>query len=368
MTEYWVSQAKFFCKFCNIWIADNKPSRQHHDNGVKHKISIELYHRKKRDEKLYGARSERDLKQQLYNIEKAAIDAVFSDKADNNDIFHQNSELNATPAPPPPPPHSKLYSQANEAFQNYDSKFGLSKVEDSTGIYQVRGQTFLEGKKFEEKFKTGVKCEIFLEDEDEWVSCVIDRRKERPVPHTQITLKFFDVTISKQLPDGSTVPSKVENVKLDQLRFAITNFEEKSLEANLLNPLPAVPLPVVIDDTTGVSAWQTVSIITIDEEEEEERRRIREEQTRLRDCEQLAAPAKATVAVAAYDEETMYKGVFIGDEAGALANLQNENFAAAARLAKGADVSFRKKKRPPSVRGLGPAEKRIRGSAAEDSD
>ena len=25
MSEYWVSQAKFYCKFCNVWIADNKP-------------------------------------------------------------------------------------------------------------------------------------------------------------------------------------------------------------------------------------------------------------------------------------------------------------------------------------------------------
>jgi U1 zinc finger len=27
MSEYWVSQAKFYCKFCNVWIADNKPVR-----------------------------------------------------------------------------------------------------------------------------------------------------------------------------------------------------------------------------------------------------------------------------------------------------------------------------------------------------
>lgn len=28
MTEYWVSQSKHYCKFCKVWLANNKPSIQ----------------------------------------------------------------------------------------------------------------------------------------------------------------------------------------------------------------------------------------------------------------------------------------------------------------------------------------------------
>ncbi len=36
MTEKWVSTPKWFCRYCKVWIADNKPSRQHHEQGAKH--------------------------------------------------------------------------------------------------------------------------------------------------------------------------------------------------------------------------------------------------------------------------------------------------------------------------------------------
>ena len=33
MTEFWVSKAKFWCKYCKCWMSDNKASRAKHDNG-----------------------------------------------------------------------------------------------------------------------------------------------------------------------------------------------------------------------------------------------------------------------------------------------------------------------------------------------
>lgn len=29
MADYWVSRDKYFCKYCNIYIADDKPVRPH---------------------------------------------------------------------------------------------------------------------------------------------------------------------------------------------------------------------------------------------------------------------------------------------------------------------------------------------------
>jgi len=43
MSEYWVSHKRFHCKYCNIFIADDVPSRQHHENGMRHKGNVERF-------------------------------------------------------------------------------------------------------------------------------------------------------------------------------------------------------------------------------------------------------------------------------------------------------------------------------------
>lgn len=56
-------------------------SRQNHDSGPKHKASVEIFNRKKREEKLHGAKNEKDLQQQLAAIERAATLAMVQDVA-----------------------------------------------------------------------------------------------------------------------------------------------------------------------------------------------------------------------------------------------------------------------------------------------
>ena len=43
MSEYWVSKKKYFCKYCDIYIADDAPSRQQHENGMRHKGNVERF-------------------------------------------------------------------------------------------------------------------------------------------------------------------------------------------------------------------------------------------------------------------------------------------------------------------------------------
>ena len=43
MSEYWVSHKKYFCKYCNIYIADDKPSRTQHEGGLRHKGNVERF-------------------------------------------------------------------------------------------------------------------------------------------------------------------------------------------------------------------------------------------------------------------------------------------------------------------------------------
>jgi len=43
MSEYWVSHKRYHCKYCNIYIADDKPSRTQHENGLRHKGNVERF-------------------------------------------------------------------------------------------------------------------------------------------------------------------------------------------------------------------------------------------------------------------------------------------------------------------------------------
>jgi WW domain-binding protein 4 len=43
MSEYWVSKKRYFCKYCEIYIADDVPSRQQHENGLRHQGNRERF-------------------------------------------------------------------------------------------------------------------------------------------------------------------------------------------------------------------------------------------------------------------------------------------------------------------------------------
>jgi hypothetical protein len=102
MSEYWVSQKKYFCEICKVWMSDNKQSRSMHEGGFSHTNKLELHLKAKKDAKLHGARSERELEQTLKEIEKAARAAVADDRTNSDSFFYQKPTA-ARPAPPPPP-------------------------------------------------------------------------------------------------------------------------------------------------------------------------------------------------------------------------------------------------------------------------
>ena len=69
---------------------------------MSHKRNVEIFHKQKRDEKLHGARSEKELKQQLDEIEKAAKQAIVNDRLESSGMFCNASLGNLTTPPGPP--------------------------------------------------------------------------------------------------------------------------------------------------------------------------------------------------------------------------------------------------------------------------
>ncbi|ORY79309.1 hypothetical protein BCR35DRAFT_97119 [Leucosporidium creatinivorum] len=79
MSEYWVSRDKYWCKYCKIFIADDKPSRILHETGLKHKGNYERFIRD-----IYK-RGEKDQKEKAEEAREIA-------------------RIEAKVKPPPPPP------------------------------------------------------------------------------------------------------------------------------------------------------------------------------------------------------------------------------------------------------------------------
>ncbi|THU82025.1 hypothetical protein K435DRAFT_831748 [Dendrothele bispora CBS 962.96] len=79
MSEYWVSKKKYYCKYCEIYIADDAPSRQQHENGLRHKGNRDRFIRG-----LYkdGEKKKKDLeeeKREMVRVEMAAQAAFAQD-------------------------------------------------------------------------------------------------------------------------------------------------------------------------------------------------------------------------------------------------------------------------------------------------
>ncbi|KAH9036723.1 hypothetical protein EDB83DRAFT_2543534 [Lactarius deliciosus] len=90
MSEYWVSKKRYFCKYCDTYIADDVPSRQHHENGLRHKGNVERFVRG-----LYkaGEKQKKDAeeeKREMMRIERAA-NAAFAEDVGAGRAQHASS-------------------------------------------------------------------------------------------------------------------------------------------------------------------------------------------------------------------------------------------------------------------------------------
>ena len=77
MSEYWVSNKRYYCKYCKISIEDNIPSRQQHENGLKHKGNVERFVRN-----IYKAGEKRkkdaeEEKREMRRIEQVRFYSIF---------------------------------------------------------------------------------------------------------------------------------------------------------------------------------------------------------------------------------------------------------------------------------------------------
>ncbi|TPX72754.1 hypothetical protein SpCBS45565_g00344 [Spizellomyces sp. 'palustris'] len=103
MSEYWVSNKKYFCKYCRIYIQDNKISRQTHENGRKHKDNINAYLQDVHKRQEEQSQEDEKTRAMIARIEQAASKQYAQDTRSKPDITAWDPTVEAAKA------HKQVY-------------------------------------------------------------------------------------------------------------------------------------------------------------------------------------------------------------------------------------------------------------------
>ncbi|KAG8956165.1 hypothetical protein FRC04_004240 [Tulasnella sp. 424] len=124
MSDYWVSKKKYFCKYCDIFIADDAPSRKQHEDGLRHKGNKDRFIRDlyKHGEKKKKEKAEED--REMKSIDAAAAAAYAKDVG--LDAASAAVASSSTPKPPPP----KKPAPSGDKWANYSTAASLGFVDE----------------------------------------------------------------------------------------------------------------------------------------------------------------------------------------------------------------------------------------------
>lgn len=195
---HWASKDRYYCKFCNVWMQSDKMVRRavvswpcvcvchalyccsqlsidrrqfvqavkHHEQGKKHKEKVEETLKQKRKAKSDTYHSEKDLQEQLREIEEAAQARHAQDLAASGAPPPPPPRRPGQAPPPPPPrrPGGDFTKKSHGSNHRHDNDRNAHKrddgeeeqeeepKEDDFGVYATRGEVFLEGKRHEVRY------------------------------------------------------------------------------------------------------------------------------------------------------------------------------------------------------------------------
>ncbi|GAA5834775.1 hypothetical protein JCM9279_007104 [Rhodotorula babjevae] len=114
MADYWVSRDKYFCKYCKIYIADDKPSKIHHETGFRHKGNYERYIREVYRKGMTDKKDRAEEARELARVEAAAAAAMGLPPPDAPSSSSSSTKPKATAS-------ASTSSAAPDPFANYST-------------------------------------------------------------------------------------------------------------------------------------------------------------------------------------------------------------------------------------------------------
>ncbi|GAA6008683.1 hypothetical protein JCM10207_001685 [Rhodosporidiobolus poonsookiae] len=123
MADYWVSRDKYWCKYCKTYIADDKPSRTHHETGLRHKGNYERYIRDIYKKGITEKKEAREEAKEMERIEAAAAAAMgLAPPVPSTSASASAFSSSSKPAPAPPKP--------SDPYANYTTAASLGLVDE----------------------------------------------------------------------------------------------------------------------------------------------------------------------------------------------------------------------------------------------
>ncbi|GAA5840625.1 hypothetical protein JCM11251_004172 [Rhodosporidiobolus azoricus] len=118
MADYWVSRDKYFCKYCKIYISDDKPSRTHHETGLRHKGNYERYIRDMYKKGITEKKEAKEEAKEIARIEAAAAAAMGLSAPD------------PVPTPSSSKPKPAAPKSSSDPYANYTTAENLGLKDD----------------------------------------------------------------------------------------------------------------------------------------------------------------------------------------------------------------------------------------------
>lgn len=135
MSEYWVSKKKYFCKYCDIYIADDAPSRQQHENGLRHKGNLERFIRGLYKTSEKRKKDQEEEKRDMARVDQAAQAAYAQDVAagrarpGGGPVPSTSSAAARKPAPKPSNPFANYSTAASLGLSDPDAERYAAEAE-----------------------------------------------------------------------------------------------------------------------------------------------------------------------------------------------------------------------------------------------
>jgi len=316
--EPWRNAERHYCAICNVWMASDRQSILLHENGRKHIENQEKAMQKKRKEKKQEEAKQHALMASIQQMEKEAFlknaqdygfgsshSMPFIDSSQSSFVTPHAISNQTTQSLPVPQPHitksadtdekeqwrkkkqqrDKSNSEADEGDKPITSK--RRKILPDEGHYAYGGKTFLEGPVFGELLEEDMPVQI-------WTGPKLASLFEKRLPDRDMywknaivaAVRQHGVHISYLETPGDTDETIQKNVPLDRIRIILGADESipDSLDEARIMAVGGEELNVetsekaIAEETTGLTAWSTVTIkrTTVRQEVKEERARLRE--------------------------------------------------------------------------------------------
>eukprot|EP01029_Cantina_marsupialis_P012281 TRINITY_DN27104_c0_g2_i4.p1 TRINITY_DN27104_c0_g2~~TRINITY_DN27104_c0_g2_i4.p1 ORF type:complete len:394 (+),score=114.59 TRINITY_DN27104_c0_g2_i4:63-1244(+) len=271
MTEFWVSQARHYCKFCKCWLSGHKANIRNHDMTPGHKANEEKYFSKiSRDKKgkvVMNQQVQNELAEMNRRAHSAMGRAAPTLPTRENPMPIAPKSIGSTkkggirgnhhhaPAPPasmlagapPPPPESRV-----------------------RGMYTIDGMEYLEAKYHQHRLVEGAEIEAFYENEEadtsDWFDAVIEKVQRKVIKGTDMEVREFRVRYVNY--DFSEV------VPIERMRFVVPpdapNLPQNEEVAEMAKRSEEILKQKVAEkvDDFGFGDWETVNVREISKEEE----------------------------------------------------------------------------------------------------